>query len=446
MRNTHGRVHCAVVAAIALLSAGMIYTLAAWLSMGDAPAPDIITRSSLKQHNPADTMAVRGKVSTPSHWTQQAAPGTAHVPADTPRVDFEPTVVLSTGGGKWNTGVWPGYGQNPAQLQWAAAGAVAHKTCPVQCKFTDDQSQLSSAHAVMMETVNAPKFLGPGQAASDSIRIPTGNSRPVTIQFYYEPASRSYAPWMAELEPQFDIVAAPHAQLLAKSAQSSGVGSQTTEHRPQYIPLTLACPFGAAQDAWLGPPGPKTNDKFMAYFSELGPPPGESEFIGQLLQLGRGSDVGVHSFHRAANAQAPADVMPGAAFSIAARIDFLRQYKFVLITDGAMDERGYFGPELAHALLAGAVPVYFGTPAVAAFMPEDSWVNAANFESAEELWRFLHRVGQDDGEYQVFFDWKWQGPPNTLPASLANAIDACVHYAECRICAAVHARLAQSQQ
>lgn len=58
-------------------------------------------------------------------------------------LSYTPVVVLSTGEGKWNTGVWPGYGPKVSTLNWAAAGVVVNKTsCPYQCEFTDDQTKI----------------------------------------------------------------------------------------------------------------------------------------------------------------------------------------------------------------------------------------------------------------------------------------------------------------
>ena len=52
-------------------------------------------------------------------------------------------IVLSTGEGLWNTGVWPGFGNPKPTLNWAAAGVVVDKSeCPFKCEFTDDQSKM----------------------------------------------------------------------------------------------------------------------------------------------------------------------------------------------------------------------------------------------------------------------------------------------------------------
>ncbi len=75
---------------------------------------------------------------------EEAPTRQAETPA--PIVDRERIVVLSTGSGLWNTGVWPGWGNGPrAELQWAAAGVIVEKTCQYRCRFTHDQSFIEQA-------------------------------------------------------------------------------------------------------------------------------------------------------------------------------------------------------------------------------------------------------------------------------------------------------------
>jgi hypothetical protein len=84
--------------------------------------------------------------------------GSAAAPPLTPT---DPLIVLSTGGGLWNTGVWAGWGMgDEVTLRWAAEGAKVTKTCPVRCEITKDQRRLPYADLVVMELVNHLKFLG----------------------------------------------------------------------------------------------------------------------------------------------------------------------------------------------------------------------------------------------------------------------------------------------
>ncbi len=71
-------------------------------------------------------------------------------------LDHVPIVVLSTGEGRWNTGVWTGFGDKRPTLNWAAAGVVVDKSsCKFQCEFTQDQSQIVRAAAAVIQCVPA---------------------------------------------------------------------------------------------------------------------------------------------------------------------------------------------------------------------------------------------------------------------------------------------------
>ncbi len=81
-------------------------------------------------------------------------------------------------------------------------------------------------------------------------------------------------------------------------------------------------------------------------------------------------------------------------------------YKFVLVTE-AVEENDYISPEWSHAILAGAVPVYIGAPNIAAFAPGPrSYIDIRDFSSAEELWKFLVRLGDNTEQYKQYFEWK----------------------------------------
>ncbi len=51
-------------------------------------------------------------------------------------LDHVPVIVLSTGQGRWNTGVWTGFGDKQPTLNWAAAGVVVDKSsCRCVCRL-----------------------------------------------------------------------------------------------------------------------------------------------------------------------------------------------------------------------------------------------------------------------------------------------------------------------
>jgi hypothetical protein len=66
------------------------------------------------------------------------------------KLQKEPLIVMSTGGGRWNTGVWTGYGgpEKIKQLRWAHEGILVDKSqCPYKCRVTHEQNEIENADA-----------------------------------------------------------------------------------------------------------------------------------------------------------------------------------------------------------------------------------------------------------------------------------------------------------
>ena len=85
------------------------------------------------------------------------------------------------------------------------------------------------------------------------------------------------------------------------------------------------------------------------------------------------------------------------------------------------------------------MPVYLGAPHIEDYAPDglDSFVNARDFASPEELVRFLSAVGEDEAAYDMYFDWKSRHN-GRLPERFSFHLNNCAHYAECRLCELVH--------
>ena len=129
-------------------------------------------------------------------------------------------IVLYTEGEKINTGVWPGWGGHNREvtLNWAAAGVKVQKMCPLSCEFTHDNSRIQTADAVIIELVNHPKF-----GVSENVvwperrrQNPRGASEkelPLRGLFYYEPTNSypSFTLASDDVASQFDFTAT-HSQ------------------------------------------------------------------------------------------------------------------------------------------------------------------------------------------------------------------------------------------
>ena len=150
--------------------------------------------------------------------------------------------------------MWPAWGTGDrAVLNWAARGVVVEKKCPVKCEITSDQSRIADADVVLMELVNHLKFLGPERAAQLPIPWPEkrADGLPLVGNFYFEPTT-SFK----------DYTTAP--------ALASHVDFTLSPSQRSDIPVSLVCPWGRAQEDFLLPPPPKTDDRAIVYFNEHG--------------------------------------------------------------------------------------------------------------------------------------------------------------------------------
>ncbi|XP_067935737.1 alpha-(1,3)-fucosyltransferase 11-like [Watersipora subatra] len=86
--------------------------------------------------------------------------------------------------------------------------------------------------------------------------------------------------------------------------------------------------------------------------------------------------------------------------------DLIAKYKFVLsFENGFCDD--YMTEKLFRPLHVGSVPVYRGSRLAKEFMPDNnSVIMTDDFASPKDLAAFLHKLNQDDGEYEKFLNFK----------------------------------------
>lgn len=100
---------------------------------------------------------------------------------------------------------------------------------------------------------------------------------------------------------------------------------------------------------------------------------------------------------------------------------FLSRYKFNLAFENAICD-GYMTEKLFRPLKVGSVPVYFGSPSVLNWMPnEKSVVLVSDFSGPKELARFLNDLNDDDESYEAYLLHK--KPGGIYNKVLLSAID-----------------------
>ncbi len=92
------------------------------------------------------------------------------------------------------------------------------------------------------------------------------------------------------------------------------------------------------------------------------------------------------------------------------KLAVLAGYKFVLAFENSI-RHDYVTEKALHPILSGALPVTWGAPEVADFMPggPGSFINALNFANPRALAEHLLLLDADDALYLQHFDWRRKG-------------------------------------
>lgn len=118
-------------------------------------------------------------------------------------------------------------------------------------------------------------------------------------------------------------------------------------------------------------------------------------------------------------------------------------YRFVLAFENSLAD-DYVTEKLYHAFVVGSVPIYWGAPNVARFLPApNAAVNVADFASARELAQHLHFLLDNEQEYDAMLAWKRTG---AVADSFRALEQTSPRSAPCRICEAVAKKQQQQRR
>eukprot|EP00922_Rhytidocystis_sp_ex-Travisia-forbesii_P056910 GHVS01084226.1.p1 GENE.GHVS01084226.1~~GHVS01084226.1.p1 ORF type:complete len:519 (+),score=16.00 GHVS01084226.1:174-1730(+) len=120
---------------------------------------------------------------------------------------------------------------------------------------------------------------------------------------------------------------------------------------------------------------------------------------GQTLRLGREGDSGMNG----------AEGLPTASGWLASKIAVMGQYKLHLaFENGNSDD--YVTEKLYSALAAGTIPVYLGARNVELLVPDKTCIiNVNDFQSTEELGRYLQKVVSNKTTFDFHQEWRKRG-------------------------------------
>ena len=91
---------------------------------------------------------------------------------------------------------------------------------------------------------------------------------------------------------------------------------------------------------------------------------------------------------------------------VANKAEFVAHYKFVIAFENTMSP-GYTTEKLVEAMLAGAVPIYWGNPDIGTEFNTRSFINAADFSSLEALADHVLRVDSNESLYLNYLREPW---------------------------------------
>jgi hypothetical protein len=77
----------------------------------------------------------------------------------------------------------------------------------------------------------------------------------------------------------------------------------------------------------------------------------------------------------------------------------LSNYRFVIAAENLRAQRGYISEKIFDAMLGGSVPVYVGEQTITENVPAEAFIDATQFGSVRDLWRYLEAVSEK--EWQV---------------------------------------------
>ena len=139
--------------------------------------------------------------------------------------------------------------------------------------------------------------------------------------------------------------------------------------------------------------------KLVYMNSNCGAKNGRNSIVQKVMQIG---DIKVDSYGRCLNNMK----------SEKAKNEIFSKYKFCIAMENS-NEVDYVSEKLWQSLQAGCIPVYFGAPNIADFLPvpvSQIILNYADFGSPQALSDEMVRISKDDGLYNKFMEYKKLDP------------------------------------
>lgn len=88
--------------------------------------------------------------------------------------------------------------------------------------------------------------------------------------------------------------------------------------------------------------------------------------------------------------------------SVESKSDTLKNYKFTICFENAQNIEGYITEKIFDCFFASSVPIYWGAPNIAEYIPKECFIDFRDFNSYEELYTFLNEI--TEVEYDKYIE------------------------------------------
>ncbi|XP_048186329.1 alpha-(1,3)-fucosyltransferase 10 isoform X1 [Perognathus longimembris pacificus] len=139
--------------------------------------------------------------------------------------------------------------------------------------------------------------------------------------------------------------------------------------------------------------------------SDCDPPSDRDSYVRELMTY-----IQVDSYGECLrNKELPQELRSPASLDAEGFYRILAQYKFILAFENAVCD-DYITEKLWRPLKLGVVPVYYGSPSIADWLPSNrSAILVSEFAHPRELASYIRRLDYDDRLYEAYVEWKLKG-------------------------------------
>ena len=170
---------------------------------------------------------------------------------------------------------------------------------------------------------------------------------------------------------------------------------------------------------------PKRNDAMLSLFIKNCDSKDRLEYLKELAKY----NVTYHSFSKCLHNMNVANVTGS---SKSDKLEVIKHYKFYFCFENSV-YKDYVTEKVYHALMAGTVPIYYGAPNFADFVPKNSVVDVRKFSSPKELAEHLVMLSNNEIEYNKYHAWR-KDYNKSVPMKMREIVNYDTKNMICRLC------------